>query len=218
MVRMVRKSDAPLLDTHAVVRPIPFVGDDAALVAALLDEHPGAMAALYERYVGYVERVLARIVNVDLDISELLHDVFIEAFTSIRKIRNPERLKPWLASIAVHTARKQLKRRAVGRRICPAATAAQTPEPSTAGADMESREALRSVYEILDDLSSDERIVFALRYIEEMELKEVADACRVSLATVKRRLRKAAKKFEIMAGRHALLKYWMDRGVRWEVV
>ena len=210
------KTVTSLVSKGDVVRPLPFSGDDRALVAALLAEHPGAMEALYDRYVNYMERVLARIISTDVDLPELIQDIFVQAFTSIRKLRRPERLRPWLASIAVFTARKQLKRRRLGERICPA-DSERAPEVRIRHADMESREALRSVYEVLDGLPTDERIVFVLRYIEEMELKEAADACRISLATVKRRLRRANEKFGDAAGQHPQLRYWMRRGKRWEV-
>jgi hypothetical protein len=62
-----------------VVRPLGFVGEDRMLAAALKEGRPGAMEAFYDRYAPYVQRILVRIVHVDLDISELLQEVFLEA-------------------------------------------------------------------------------------------------------------------------------------------
>ena len=58
---------------------------------------------------------------------------------------------------------------------------------------------------------------FALRFIEGMALAEVAAACRVSLATAKRRLYRGRKKFIDMAQKYPLLREWIDSGDRWEV-
>ena len=65
---------------------------------------------------------------------------------------------------------------------------------------------------MLDKLPADERIAFALRFINEMELVEVADACQVSLATAKRRLARARKKFTTMALTYPELADWVLGG------
>jgi RNA polymerase sigma-70 factor, ECF subfamily len=62
-------------------------------------------------------------------------------------------------------------------------------------------------------LHVDDRIAFALRFIEGMELTEVASLCGTSLATIKRRLASARKKFESMAGTYPELSQWLDGGV-----
>jgi RNA polymerase sigma-70 factor (ECF subfamily) len=49
-----------------------------------------------------------------------------------------------------------------------------------------------------------------------MELTEVADMCGISLATVKRRLAKAQKRFIEFAQSEPELAEWIDRGVRWK--
>ena len=52
--------------------------------------------------------------------------------------------------------------------------------------DPEQREALAAVYRLLGQLPINERIVFALRVLDGMELADVARACSISVATVKR--------------------------------
>ena len=64
-------------------------------------------------------------------------------------------------------------------------------------------------------MRTDQRIPFALRYVQGLELTAVADACGVSLATVKRRLARAEGRFVIMARRHPALKEWVEEGGRW---
>jgi RNA polymerase sigma-70 factor (ECF subfamily) len=87
----------------------------------------------------------------------------------------------------------------------------------TCEADNDSREALRALYTILDDLPADERIVFLLRFLEGMGLRETAEACGVSMATIKRRLSRAEELFVPKAKNHPLLSEWVARGQRWQV-
>jgi RNA polymerase sigma-70 factor (ECF subfamily) len=77
--------------------------------------------------------------------------------------------------------------------------------------DAEGNEALAAVYRVLKSLPTDERIAFALRVIEGMELTAVASACGVSLSTIKRRLTGAQQRFDELSGREPVLKAWVER-------
>jgi RNA polymerase sigma-70 factor (ECF subfamily) len=79
----------------------------------------------------------------------------------------------------------------------------------------ETSEAVRATYAILAKFPADERLAFSLRFVSEMQLTEVADACGVSLATVKRRLARAEKRFVEAAKSHPALSDRMARGGRW---
>jgi RNA polymerase sigma-70 factor (ECF subfamily) len=76
-------------------------------------------------------------------------------------------------------------------------------------------EALRATYAVLAELPADERIVFALRHVDGMELIAVAGACGISLATVKRRLGRAQRTFCERAEKHAALVEWLGKGDPW---
>ncbi|MEZ4298352.1 MAG: sigma-70 region 4 domain-containing protein [Polyangiaceae bacterium] len=65
--------------------------------------------------------------------------------------------------------------------------------------------ALEATYAVLGELPADERIAFALRFIEGMELTEVAASCGVSLATVKRRIGRAEGRSVEKARQHPIL-------------
>jgi RNA polymerase sigma-70 factor (ECF subfamily) len=47
----------------------------------------------------------------------------------------------------------------------------------------------------MDRFPENERAAFILRFVEEMELTEVAEACAVSLSTARRRIRRAEQRF-----------------------
>jgi RNA polymerase sigma-70 factor (ECF subfamily) len=75
--------------------------------------------------------------------------------------------------------------------------------------DLEASEALRTTYRLLSSLNIDEQIAFTLRFIEGMELREVAGACGVSLATTKRRLVRAEARFLALARLEPSLAQWV---------
>ena len=117
----------------------------------------------------------------------------------------------WLASICVHQAYREIRRRTRSRWFF-LTDDDETLERTAPVATPEVDEAVRATYRVLDKLPAEERIAFALRFINEMELVEVADACQVSLATAKRRLARARKKFTTMARTYPELADWLLGG------
>ena len=88
------------------------------------------------------------------------------------------------------------------------------PEPTTipsgAGADLQ--EAAGCVYRIFDRMPVDERLPFALRMLEGLDLDATAAACGMSVATVRRRLVKAERRFFKMARQFEALRPWLEEG------
>ena len=65
-----------------------------------------------DRYAGDVQCVLAWVLGIDGELPDLLHDVFLTAFDHAGELHDASRLRPWLISIAVFTARERIRRRA----------------------------------------------------------------------------------------------------------
>lgn len=193
---------------------ITFAGDDAALVDGFRRGDPGARAALYDRHAAHVHRVLYRILGFHRDLADLHHDVFVRALGSLPTLADPGALKGWLTMIAVHVAHTAITRRK-RRSWLWFLPSDELPEVASNSASGEVRDALRATYVVLDALPADERIAFALRFVDGMELTEVAAACATSLATIKRRLARATDRFEAEARKQPALEAWLDGGTRW---
>ena len=95
----------------AVFRPLPFSGDDTALLAALKVGHPGAVATFYDRFTTHVQRILVRVLGADRELADVHHDVFVRALGSIKDVTEPAALKAWVTQVAVFTARTCIQRR-----------------------------------------------------------------------------------------------------------
>jgi len=194
------------------VARLPLPESDESLVAALREGRSDAAATLFDRYAVHVRRVLARVLGPDPDLLDLIQDVFVTALESIGKLDEPRALRAWLTQIAIFSARTRIRRRTRWRflRFVPSE---ELPELALDAVDHDGNEALRAVYRALAKLQTDDRIAFALRYIEGMELNDVALACQVSLATIKRRLSRAQAKFREAARPEPALAEWL-RGTR----
>jgi RNA polymerase sigma-70 factor, ECF subfamily len=195
---------------HQVVA-LPIPESDVALVAAIKAGRPEARAALFDRYADDVQRVLYRVLGPDSEVADLVQDVFVAALTSIGQLRDPNALRSWLTGIAVHKARKCILRRRRWRFIHFLAPG-ELPEREALLPSVEVSEALRCTYAVLERMPADERLAFALRFIDGMELTAVAEARGVSLATIKRHLRKAQETFLRLATEHDALAPWLEAG------
>ena len=174
---------------------------------------PDAMD-LFDRHGQHVRRVLIRVLGLDQDVPDLLQEVFLTALTTIGKLEDPRALRSWLTSIAVHHARGLIRKR-TRRRILRFVDPDELDGHPAPAAAAEQHEAMRALYRVLEEMPTDDRIVFALRFIDRMDLYEVAAACRVSRATVSRRLQRAESRFVEAARRHEALTEWLDGGTRW---
>jgi RNA polymerase sigma-70 factor, ECF subfamily len=184
---------------------------DTDIVEALRSRARWAPSALYDRHGPYIDRLLRRLVgtrsNGDLD--DLFQEVFAVAFRSIDRLREPERLKAWLSQIAVLRVRQYLrsKRR---RRWLSFFSPADLPERAdSADPSDDAREALAHAHALLEKLPVEERIAFSLHKLSNLELSDVALACGVSLATIKRRIGRAERTMLLEAENDPTLCPWL---------
>lgn len=197
-----------------VVRLPQTARSDAELMAALRRGETWAAAVLLDRHGPLVERLIRRIMGHDVELADLVQDAFATILSSIDQVRDDNAIKGWMSSIAVHTAHRAIRRRRLNRWIF----FWQKEEPYEVAArdtDFAARECVRHVYAALDQLPTESRVVFALRFIEDMQLEDIADSCGVSLATIKRRIARAEQQFAAIAQRDPVLRPWLEGGRRW---
>jgi RNA polymerase sigma-70 factor (ECF subfamily) len=181
---------------------------DLRLVRGLRDREPWAAAALVDRYLNLVRRVLVRIMGFgDAEHDDLVQEVFTRALQGAHRLTNAGALRAWLTNVAVFTGRETIRRRTRGRWLW---FAGDVPDVPAIAADGDVAEAARTVYAILARLPVDERIPFALRAFEGMDLQELAEACGVSIPTVRRRLARAEKRFHSLAAQSESLSPWVQ--------
>lgn len=208
-----RSDGSPVL-----VLPTAFSGTDEALVAAVREGRPGAKAEFFNRYSKQVERCLTHILGFERELADVLQETYTNAYGGLHTLSEPAALKPWLMGIAARTAYKLLRgrsRRAWLRFFVDDVEEARH-EPAAPHADHQVLQAVREVYAVLDRFPVEERLAFTLRFIEGMELMEVAAATNASLSTAKRRLTRAQARFLTQARRNVLLADWLERGGRWQ--
>jgi RNA polymerase sigma-70 factor (ECF subfamily) len=184
--------------------------DDAGLVRAVLHGDPRAPRVLWDRHARLVYRILRRSLGQQNDVEDLVQEVFLSLWKRLPTLRDPRALPAFLVTITTLTLRHELRRRWVRRYMTLGAKEDIGPDLQAVHPDPEARQAVSRLYAILDRLGREERIAFVLRYIEGMELTEVAPALELSLATAKRRLAHARARVDYHIARDAGLAAYLS--------
>jgi RNA polymerase sigma-70 factor (ECF subfamily) len=181
---------------------------DPLIVRAVTARQPAGAAALFGRYHAHVRRVLIHVLGPDAELADLVQEVFLVAMNSMERLSEPTSLRGWLGSIAVFTARARMRQR-MRFRIFQLLPTDELPEVLHEPAPPEIDEALRATHRVLLRMPEEERALFASRFIDGMELSEIARESEVSLSTIKRRLVRAEARFSSIAEREPSLEDWL---------
>lgn len=182
--------------------PANFPVSDAELVIAARRHESWAERALFERYTERVTRLAHRLLKGGPDVDDLVQEVFVSAFASLKRLERPAVFGTWLYEITVRMSSKLLRRLRlrdyvdidVAESIASEALASTAASPDIT-AD------LRVVYDVLDTMPQDAAIALVLRRFEGRTIAEVGEAMGLSAATVKRRLAVAEERLIARLGR-----------------
>jgi RNA polymerase sigma-70 factor (ECF subfamily) len=136
----------------------------------------------------------------DSDTAETLtQECFLKAWVARHQFRGDSSLSTWLTRIAVNLMRDHLRSRSLRFWQKTRGTALDVVDISDWLPDGRStpeglalaRHQVAQVWQAVHKLSAQQRSVFALRFVEEMELDEIAAALNMNLSTVKSHLYRA---------------------------
>ena len=134
------------------------------------------------RYHADMARVCAVICD-DPDVADdAVQSAWPIAWRRLGSLRDPDRLRPWLISIAANEAR-QLQRRERRRRVLEIRVVA-----APSGGELESAAAMLDLERALGRLSADDRSLLALRFVAELDSEEIGRALGLSASGARSRL------------------------------
>jgi RNA polymerase sigma-70 factor (ECF subfamily) len=182
--------------------------DDADLVTLVMacrEGDPLAQRALWDRYAPGVRRLLLRLLGAPEDVDDALQDTFCALFRDLRLLRTPSALPAFIRATAVNVVRKQRRTRRLQRLLGLLPGPAAFPETENRGANPRVQATVRRLYDMLQHFPEEECTIFLLRFIEGLDLEEIAKVTGISLATVKRRLASASSRLRRRGQRDPLL-------------
>ncbi len=182
---------------YAAVNEMAMSGEVAPSVATSmgLDDIEGVMRLYRGRILRYALFAVR-----DRDAAETItQDCFLKAYRARESFRGDCSLSTWLMQIAVNLVRDyarskqfQFWKRAQTAAVDVSEVAEFLPHKgSSAESGLLAREQLKAVWQAVDKLSKMQREVFLLRFVEEMDLLEIAAVMGMKESTVKSHLYRA---------------------------
>ncbi|WP_099041675.1 RNA polymerase sigma factor [Mycobacterium neglectum] len=177
--------------------PVRTLSDAELAIAAAAGDRV-ALGAIYHRYAGRLHDYCVGLVRDQHTAADCVQDVFCIAAAELPKLREPDKLRPWLYSIARRTALRTLheRRREPAFDAVPD-TAALGPGPFTLTAQ---NELAALVVAAARGLCDRDRNVLELAYRQGLAGPELAEALGVSHDCAKKLLQRLRHTFERSLG------------------
>jgi RNA polymerase sigma-70 factor (ECF subfamily) len=145
----------------------------------------------------------------DQDLAEtIVQDCLLKAYNSRDSFRGDRSVYTWLAHIATNLVRDSQRSRKFQfwrkvQRTAPdlseVSSLLSSPQ-SSAESQMLARERAQQVSAALETLSVNQRTIFLMRFIEEMDIQEICQATGMQVSTVKTHLHRAVKAVRLKLG------------------
>ena len=176
------------------------VSENADLVERMRTDPVGTAPIVCARFAPVVSRVVWRLLGTDPEQNDVVQQVVCEILQEIASLREPEKLDSWVHAVAANTVYKLLRGRRARRRFIRNCLTATHTDLVRA---VETRDLLVRITAALESMPADERIAFVLHYVEEHTLPEIAKMSGYSLATAKRKVRRANQYLQFLVARES---------------
>jgi RNA polymerase sigma-70 factor, ECF subfamily len=166
------------------------------LIRRAQEGNEAAFREIFLRHRGDVARVVQRVMGASPDVDDVVQDVFVHVYRSLKSFRGDSKFSTWLYRLSVNVTRMHLRR----GRSRPQFSNVEVPEAppddeplDTPERRMECSERLTALYRLLEGLSEKKRIVLVLHDLEGRPAKEIGEIVGAPVLTVRTRLFYARK-------------------------
>ena len=163
---------------------------DSQLVRDTKNGNTESYNLLVEKYYGLVYSVVYSRVQHRETSEDISQEVFLRAYLNLAKLDTPECFSAWLCQLARNLAIDSLRKESHYRRLVPLMELEEHGIEVSSPKDSNPADSIY-IQEILRPIASDLRELLLLRYMEELNLEEIARRTGIHTTTVSRRLEKA---------------------------
>lgn len=176
------------------------MSEEAELIARAAKGDTVAFRALYQRHRNDVARLVYRMLNGSADVEDVVQEVFVQVFRSLKDFRGQSKFSTWVHRVAVNVVlmhrRAQRSRPTYAEELPPE----HTPDDHSVlpDEDAERRARVRVFAALLEKLAEKKRTVFILHEIEGISPQEIATIVGAPVLTVRTRLFYARRELEAL--------------------
>ncbi|HZY38038.1 MAG TPA: RNA polymerase sigma factor [Mucilaginibacter sp.] len=167
--------------------------EEAELIARCKKGDIKGYELLYNRYSAAMYHTCLRIVIYTADAEDILQDAFMEAFTSLDKIKNADAFGGWLKRIVINKSINQVKRHRKSWLELEETDLADQPDEQKID-ELDFKNKLDAIVETLSALPEKYRVVINLHIFEAMSFEDIAGMMNVPSATIRSQYLRAKQK------------------------
>ncbi len=172
-------------------------GDDELLRMFNEGDNPDyAFNLIVRKYQEMVYWHVRRLVIVHEDADDIVQDVFVKVWKSLPKFRKDSALYTWIYRIATNESLSFLKRKKRHMFLSIGDVSRQLEESLEADVHYRGSEMEKKIQKAILSLPEKQRVVFNLRYFDEMKYEDMAEVLGTSAGALKASYHHAVKKIE----------------------
>ena len=180
------------------------MAEDDRLVEAVLLGNVEAFAGIVRKYENAIFNLMYRATGSREEAADLTQDAFLKAYDRLHTFRAGRKFHPWLYTLSINVARDYLRKQKRQPKTSlrhPETIAETVFGDSNAVAEADRAAEIQSLFEVLRNLSLNDREALLLRFREGLKMKEIAEQLGLSVSGAKMRVQR---------GLHKLQEAWKD--------
>jgi RNA polymerase sigma-70 factor, ECF subfamily len=191
---------APSAMPTAPTRSHTLRTDDEGLLRRAGAGDPVAFKEIFVHHRSDVARLVYRMLSAPSDLEDVVQEVFVQVFRSLKDFRGQSKFSTWLHRVTVNVVlmhRRSARSRPILTEEAASDMVADERQPLP-DEDAERHERMRAFQRLLARLADKKRVVFVLHELEGLAPAEIADIVGAPVLTVRTRLFYARRELEAM--------------------
>ncbi|PFE14825.1 sigma-70 family RNA polymerase sigma factor [Bacillus cereus] len=164
------------------------------LIQLTLSGNKEAYGELYDKTIQEVYKTVHFLIDDKTDVDDVVQEIYIQLYESLRKYDNEKPFRPWLIGLAIKQIHSYRRKRWMRLRIVKKAEEQRKPVQTDFSNDVVSKVSNQKLVELIHKLPYKLKQVIILRYLHDYSQEEVAQILHIPIGTVKSRIHAALKK------------------------
>ncbi len=165
--------------------------DSHYIQEVLSGDTEAAIFSLVQKYENKIFNLCFRIIRNREVAEEVAQDAFLKSFRELKKLEDYSKYEIWLSRIAYHLSIDVTRKKK--RHFTDIDHVNQSEIGQVAGVSLDHLDRKKAIEQVMQEIPSEDAALITLYYLNEMQVKEVAEVMKISVSNVKVKLLRTRK-------------------------